>query len=290
VFPPRCQPLVVTVHDTVRWTHSETLTPRGVRRHRTMITRAACTADPIVVPSEAVRVELGELLPGSRDRTHVLGACVSPALLAEPDGQRGAEVTRRLRLPEAFLLSLATLEPRKGLDVLVKALAALPDGPPLLVVGQLRWGNVELAATVRQVGLRENRVRILGRLCDGELGVVLRRATLLVAPSRAEGFGLPVAEAMAVGTPDVCSDAPALVEIAAGPAAVVPRDSPARLADLIGELLGDAAARRRMVVAGLARAPRFDWDELAHRAWRLYQAGVDPRVACQLHDVAITAS
>jgi glycosyltransferase involved in cell wall biosynthesis len=272
LFPHRRQPLVVTVHDTVPWTHPETLTERGVRWHRSMIGRAARVADAIVVPTEAVRTELSEVAPDARDRTHVLGAGVSPALLAEPDGEFGEQVAAGLGLPTVFLLSLATLEPRKGLDVLIEALAALSnDVPPLFVVGQPGWGNVDLAAAVRRAGLREGAVRVLGRLSDAELGVVLRRATLLVAPSRAEGFGLPVAEAMAVGTPVVCSDVPALVEVSGGAAAVVPRGDPVRLAQVIAELVADDAARGRLVVAGLAQAPRFDWDDVARRAWQLYR-------------------
>jgi glycosyltransferase involved in cell wall biosynthesis len=101
--------------------------------------------------------------------------------------------------------------------------------------------------------------------------VILRRAAILVAPSRAEGFGLPVAEAMAVGTPVICSDAPALVEVAAGAAVVVPRDDADALADAVSSLLADDSERRRLRAAGLVRAADFTWDSVADRAWRLYR-------------------
>jgi glycosyltransferase involved in cell wall biosynthesis len=114
-------------------------------------------------------------------------------------------------------------------------------------------------------------IRVLGKVTDTDLGVVLREATLLVAPSRAEGFGLPVAEAMAVGTPVVCSDAPALVEVAGGAAIVFPREDASRLADAIGRLLADEQERQRLKLAGLARSTTFDWDEVGRRAWALYR-------------------
>ena len=202
----------------------------------------------------------------------MLGGGVSPALLREPEPGYATRVAAELDLPESYLLSLATLEPRKGLDVLVDALAALRDAAPtLLVVGQPGWGGVDVASVARERGVEPDRIRVLGHIDDSQLAVVLRRATLLVAPSRAEGFGLPVAEAMAVGTAVVCSDAPALVEVAAGAARIVPRGDSASLAEALATLLHDADARQRMVAAGLAQAPRHDWDEVARRAWRLYR-------------------
>jgi glycosyltransferase involved in cell wall biosynthesis len=262
LFPRRRQPLVVTIHDTVPWTHPETLTPRGVHWHKAMAQRAAVEADAISVPTHAVAAQLAESLPGlAPSRIHVLGAGVARGLLAEPDPALVERVAKRL--PERYLFSLATLEPRKGLDVLVAALDRLgAAAPPLVVVGQPGWGGVE----VDRPG-----VHVLGRIPDAELGVVLRRATALVMPSRAEGFGLPVVEAMAVGTPVICSDAPALVEVAGDAAVVVPRGDVEALAEAIAALVDDVSARAKLGAAGRARSGRFDWDEVARRAWSLYR-------------------
>jgi glycosyltransferase involved in cell wall biosynthesis len=274
VPPHRRYPLVVTIHDAVPWTHPETLTPRGVRWHRAMAERAARTAGAIGVPTQAVADDLAEVLPAMRGvPVHVLGAGVARAVLREPDPDYAESVTAALTLPDRFVLSLATLEPRKGLDVLIDGLATIgAAAPTLLVVGQAGWGGVDPAASASRAGLPPGRLRVLGRLGDPELAVVLRRATMLVAPSRAEGFGLPVAEAMAVGTPVVCSDVPALVEVAGGAAAVVPRGDAGALAAAIAKLLDDSAERDRMAVAGRARAAVFDWDRVAERAWALYRS------------------
>lgn len=274
VPPRRRYPVVVTIHDAVPWTHPETLTRRGARWHRAMAERAARTAAAIAVPTQAVADELAAVLPALRAVTvHVLGAGVARAVVDAPDAEYAERVAAALALPERFVLSLATLEPRKGLDILIDALATIgASAPPLLVVGQAGWGGVDPAAAANRAGLAPERLRVLGRLSDPDLAVVLRRATMLVAPSRAEGFGLPVAEAMAVGTPVVCSDAPALVEVAGGAAAVVPRDDAGALAAAIAKLLDDSVERERMALAGRARAVAFDWDRVAERAWALYRS------------------
>ena len=267
--PRRRAPLVVTVHDAVPWTHPGTLTARGVAWHRTAIGSAARHADRIVVPTAAVAAELAEHVPGLRpERVAVVGEGVTEALRDLPaDADRRAA---RLGLPEAYLLSLATLEPRKGLDVLLAALAD-PKAPdlPLLLVGQPGWGGVDPTTMADGLGLPAGRVRSLGRIADADLAVVLHRAAALAAPSRAEGFGLPPLEAMAAGVPVVVSDAPALVEVTGGAALVAPRDDPAALARALTEAV-DPTGRQERVTAGRERAARYSWFASARELWRLY--------------------
>jgi glycosyltransferase involved in cell wall biosynthesis len=267
--PVRRAALVVTIHDAVPWTHPETLTPRGVRWHRAMAERAARHADAIVVPTRAVADELARFLQ-PRAPVEVVPLGVS-GLLAEPDD--GPERARRLGLPEEpFLLSLATLEPRKGLDVLIEALAH-PGAPrlPLLLVGQPGWGGVAPDVLAARAGLPADRVRSLGRLSDADLAVVLRRATALVAPSRAEGFGLPVLEAMAVGTAVVSSDAPALAEVGGGATLLTPVGDAGALAEALRRLVDDSGLRSSLVTRGTVRAAEFSWATTARRMWDLYR-------------------
>jgi glycosyltransferase involved in cell wall biosynthesis len=258
---------VVTVHDAVPWTHPETLTPRGVRWHRHVIERAARVADAIVVPTDAVAGEI-ERHVALRSAPVVVSEGASEALRTPPDSAERAE---RLGLPDGdFLVTLATLEPRKGLDVLLRALA-LPGAPavPLLVVGQPGWGGVDVAGSAAHLGIG-SRVRVMGRLADEDLAVVLSRAAVLVAPSRAEGFGLPVLEAMAAGVPVVSSDAPALVEVGGGATVTVPVGDAAALAAAMADVLGSAPERDRLAAAGRRRAADFSWAEAARRLWELY--------------------
>ncbi|HEX2074532.1 MAG TPA: glycosyltransferase family 1 protein [Geodermatophilus sp.] len=267
--PAGRRPLVVTVHDAVPWTHPQTLTPRGVRWHRAMAERAAEQAAAIVVPTRAVADELaGHLRP--RGPVVVIGQGVSGRLALPADADERAA---RLALPDGpYLLSLATLEPRKGLDVLIEALAR-PGAPevPLLLVGQPGWGDVDPEDAAARAGLPAGRVRILGGIPDDDLAVVLARATALVAPSRAEGFGLPVLEAMAAGTAVVSSDAPALVEVGGGATCVTPVGDAGALADALARVVADDGLRRGLEQAGRRRAADHSWPAAAEQLWRLYQ-------------------
>jgi glycosyltransferase involved in cell wall biosynthesis len=265
--PRRNRPLVVTIHDAVPWTHPETLTQRGVVWHRRMALRVAAAADVVVVPTHAVAADLAAHLDlGDRVRVVPEGA---DSLVVPADA---AERRARLGVPDAYLFSLATLEPRKGLDVLVSALAeAKAPDLPLLVAGQPGWGGLDLDATAASVGLRAGRVRTLGRISDADLASVLAGAVALVAPSRAEGFGLPAAEAMALGVPVVCSDAAALVEVTDGAAYVVPVDDAVALAEALGEVAHDPALRTRLASAGKARAATLTWAAAAGGTWAIYR-------------------
>jgi glycosyltransferase involved in cell wall biosynthesis len=262
-------PLVVTIHDAVPWTHPETLTPRGVTWHRRMAERVAERADAVVVPTRAVADALGAHLDLAR--VEVIGEGVSGDLDLPPDAGSRA---RRLGLPEdGFLLTLATLEPRKGLDVLIGALArGAGAGLPLLVVGQPGWGGVDPAELARREGLPADRVRTLGRLSDADLATALHAATVLVAPSRSEGFGLPVLEAMAAGTPVVCSADPALAEVGGDAVRTAPVGDAAALGRALDEVLADASLRGRMVERGRARAAAYSWAGAATALWDLYRS------------------
>ncbi len=234
--------------------------------------RAVQSGASITTLTQVVADELLTHLPQLRpERITVLGAGVSRALRAEPAAAAVERTRAKFTLPAEFVLSLATLEPRKGLDTALDAYALLgADAPPLVVAGPAGWGGIEPAALARERGLTADQVRTLGRVSDEELAVLLRDATVLIMPSRAEGFGLPVAEALAVGTPVVCSDIPALAEVAAGAALLVTPNDALALADGLRAMLGDASLRERLIAAGRQRSAAFDWDAVAARAWQLY--------------------
>nr|WP_283818679.1 glycosyltransferase family 1 protein [Jatrophihabitans telluris] len=273
--PPSRAPLVVTIHDTVPWTHPETLTPRGVRWHIEMAERAVEQAAAIAVPSQVVARELLGVLPGLEPaRVHVLGAGVSAAFRAEPDPAAVAAAVTAFGLDERpYVLSLATLEPRKGLDVALAALALTAAGGPVLaIVGQPGWGGLDLVGAAARLGLPAERVKLLGRVSDPELHLLLRGARALLMPSRAEGFGLPVAEAMAAGTPVISSDAPALVEVAGQAALVVAREDAGALAAAIERVLTEPGLAESLSAAGRAQAASYTWPKVAERAWALYRS------------------
>ncbi|MGU3410062.1 glycosyltransferase family 4 protein [Microbacterium sp. M1A1_1b] len=263
---------VVTVHDTVPWTHPETLTTRGVHFHKAMVKRAFRHADAVVVPTHAVAAQLNEIRRFD-DRLRVIGGAPSGRLRVPVDADLRAE---RLGLPDRYVLAVGTLEPRKGLTALIQAMAH-PDAPqdvPLVIAGPDGWGDVDVVGTAERAGLAADRVKVLGRVDDPDLAVVYDRATVFVFPSLAEGFGLPVIEAMSFGTPVIHSDDDAVREVASDAGVSVarePRDSyPERLAQAAYQVVNDTHLASQLAVAGPDRARMFDWHDSALETWQLH--------------------
>lgn len=264
---PRGRTLSVTVHDTVPWTHPDTLTPRGVAWHRAAITTALHRADAVVVPTRAVADDLARHVSGPAP-VRVVGH--GTTTWPEPDPARAA----RPDLPERYVLAIGTVEPRKGIDALIRATAAV-DGAALVLAGQPGWGGLDPRRIAADAGLPPERLRVLGALPDAALVSVLRGASVLAVPSLAEGFGLPVLEAMAEGVPVVHSDAPALVEVAGGAGRCVPRGDEDALAAALREVLTDRDLAAALGRAGRGRARAFTWRAAAETIWRLHTSSRD---------------
>jgi glycosyltransferase involved in cell wall biosynthesis len=191
----------------------------------------------------------------------VVGEGVAPAVAdVPPDADRRA---RRLRLPEHFALVVGTLEPRKGLDVALAA-TGRPAWPPeldLVVVGPRGWGNLQLPAG--------SRASLVGKLSDADLSVAYARAAVVLVPSRSEGFGLPVLEAMSHGTPVVVTEVPALLEVGANAVVPVPIGEPDALAEGVAEAVASAPV---LAAAGRERARAFSWDRAASACRDIYMS------------------
>jgi glycosyltransferase involved in cell wall biosynthesis len=259
--------LVVTVHDVVPWTHPETLTSHGVAFHHRMAHRAAAEAAVIVTPTEAVAVRVRELL-APRGPVHV----VPPGVPLMPEPRDGPQRREARGLSRPYVLFVGTAEPRKGLDVLVTALTrpTLAD-LDLVVVGPEGWGDADVGEMSRRAKVSD-RVHVTGRVEDADLAALYAGARALAMPSRAEGFGFPVVEAMAHGVPVVVSADPALTEVAGEAADVVPVGDPAALAEALAQAAAGGSARERRVAQGRARAAQFDWDRTAATMWSLYES------------------
>lgn len=253
---------IVTIHDAVPWTHPETLTEHGAAWHRAMGERAARFADVIVVPTDAVAATLSEHLPVA-DRIRVIGGAPSSDLLVPVDA--GFRRTS-LGVPEKFVAFVGTLEPRKGLEQLLHALA-LVDDLSLVVIGPTGWGGVTVDDLVHRTGISPHRVHALGRLDDANLAAVLSASRALVVPSIEEGFGLPVLEAMSLGVPVIHSTAAALVEVAGRAAVTVNVHGKNGVEKLAEALTGmdDETLRRNLISRGRARSALFTWDAGAEK-------------------------
>ena len=229
-------PVVMTVHDLAVFRFPEAF-GRWTRAYsRRAVPRAARAARLVLTVSEFTRREAVELLGLPPDRVRVVPNGVEPVF--RPDGD--AE-------PGDYVLAVGTLEPRKNLPRLAEAARRL--GVELRVVGARGWGDVPLDG-----------VTLLGEVGDEELARLYRGARCLAYPSLYEGFGIPLLEAMACGTPVVTSDRPGTAETAGGAAVLV---DPLE-AEAIAAGIEDAVARRDELRAlGVARAEAFTWERAA---------------------------
>ncbi|MFD1715561.1 glycosyltransferase family 4 protein [Amnibacterium flavum] len=261
---------VVTIHDAAPWLYpqSSSVQSKWVLQ---MAGRARRHADAIVVPTHAVADELADRL-GLGDRLRVIGGAVSSNLTL-PDN--ADEIAERLALPSSYVLTVGTLEPRKAVDALFAA-AALPDfhDLPVIFVGPPAWGERTVDQAIVESGAPTGAIRHIDSLPDHELAVVIDRATVYIAPSLHEGFGLSAIEALHFGTPLIHSDAPALLEVVGDAGVVVERfpseSYPERLAEAIAATVGDATALERLAITGLDRAKAFSWRDSAERVWQLH--------------------
>ncbi|MBG6055944.1 glycosyltransferase involved in cell wall biosynthesis [Salinibacterium sp. CAN_S4] len=261
--------VIVTVHDTVAWSHPELLPPRVVSWHRAMLKRATRFADAVVAPSHAVADQLGEIADLG-DRVRVISGAANSRIVPPADADVRAS---RLDLPNRYILAIGGLEAGKGIDQLVRSMSKIGTGEPLLIVGPTA-DDSSLAAAIVDAGLDEGRVRGLGLLSDADLAVVMERATVFAHPNLEEGFGMPMLDAFSLGIPVVHSDAPAMVELSAGGGIVVERgDSalyPERLADAIRSILDDRQLAVRLGYSGSDRANAFSWRSSAEKVWQLH--------------------
>jgi glycosyltransferase involved in cell wall biosynthesis len=268
LFPPRAT--VVTIHDLMHLTRPEHATFAKRTYARWMIGRALRLSARVIAVSEATKREILAFGPESGGKVVVIPNGVEERFFLESEeknaGARQARAARSPILPfkesSSYLLFLGNDKPHKNLDGLLAAWPRLHAALPAL---SLVLAGVEVGRTLPEG------VKAVGWVPDEDLPALLGGARALVLPSFAEGFGLPVLEAQAAGTPVACSDLPALRE-AAGDAAVFfdPHDVTS-IAEALGALLGDEEKKEFLRKRGRERARAFTWAAAAERTARLYE-------------------
>jgi glycosyltransferase involved in cell wall biosynthesis len=177
-------------------------------------------------------------------------------------------------LPEVFLLSLCTLEPRKNLTGLLEAYATLPvPRPPLYLAGGAGWEVSPIFDRLRQLRLQRD-VRVVGYVPEAELPLWYNASRLFAYPSLYEGFGLPVLEALACGTPVITSNVASLPEVGGRAALLVPPADRTRLAAAMQRVLDDVGLRTAMAAAGRIQASQFTWSAMVDRTVGAYNRAV----------------
>jgi glycosyltransferase involved in cell wall biosynthesis len=224
---------------------------------RTMVPRSVRRAARVLTVSEWTKRDLIEHYSVPEDKVVVTPNGVDPIFApsgARPDGS-------------PYALFVGTLQPRKDPLAALEALALVPDDLRLVLVGPDKGSGAEAHRTASKLGLN-GRVEFAGHVEKGRLAELYRGARCLVFPSRYEGFGLPVVEAMASGTPVVAAAGGSVPEVAGDAAVLVEPGNPVALAGGIERALAD---RERLVRAGLERAKQYSWAETARRTLAAYK-------------------
>jgi glycosyltransferase involved in cell wall biosynthesis len=239
-----------------------TFTPPSLRR-----------ADRVITISESTRQDVIDLCGVAPER-------VTPILLAADERFKPAtpEAVTAFRerhgLPERFILYLGTLEPRKNVDTLVKAYARLreqgSDDHILVLAGGKGWQYDSIFEQVHALGLTDS-VRFPGFVPADEQALWYSSATVFAFPSRFEGFGLPLLEAMACGTPVVSSWASSLPEVVGDAGLLVDPSDVDGLSSALRQLMEDESQRQAFAAAGLARAQTFSWQRMASETVQVYR-------------------
>jgi len=268
---------VFTLHDLIFQFDPDSHKPLNIAFLRTMMPRFLRAADAIIAVSECSKRDAARIYGVPADKIWVIYEGVDPRFGPIDDAAHLASIRRKYNLPQRFVLHLGTIEPRKNLTLLFEALTALNvERYTLVVAGKTGWLTDPIFARIGELGLQD-RVLFTGYVPDEDLPALLSAASVLVMPSKYEGFGLPVLEAMACGTPVIASNASSLPEVGGDAALYASPDDLAAWIELMRRVLDDAALRASMREKGLRQAAKFRWDIAARETADVYAAVGDGR-------------
>ncbi|MCK5377790.1 MAG: glycosyltransferase family 4 protein [Acidobacteria bacterium] len=262
-------PGIAMVHDLTPRTHPERHTLKTRITFNPFIKASLEGARAVVVGSEATRAEVVEHFPEVRDRLHLIGYGVDQFFSPSDDPDEGEQTRGLFADGRPYILHLGTLEPRKGLLTLVEAWDRLheimPDAPSLVLAGGEGW---EIGPLIERIDRSPNIARIHrpGYVTPDQARALMRHAEAFVLASEAEGFGLPLAEAIACGAPCIASDIPALRESGVGAALFTPVGDSEALAHVIARTL-DPETATSMRQASAARGSSLSWEPIIDQ-WR----------------------
>jgi glycosyltransferase involved in cell wall biosynthesis len=268
--PPRRAKLTATIFDLTCWLLPEAHLPSNVAFEKRFADTIWKRADGLIAISESSRNDAVRLLGIPEEKIEVIYPGIPDAYFSV-DARDVDRVRAGLGLHRPYLLYVGTVEPRKNVDLLLDAYAALGSSFSgefdLAIAGSYGWAS---EATMRRLQSSPPNVRYLGYVPEGDLPALFSGATAFVYPSLYEGFGFPVAQAMAAGVPVVTSGVSSLPEITGSAAVLVDPRSQAELRGAIKTVLTSPSLRERLSAEGPVRARRFSWSDGARRSLEFY--------------------
>lgn len=275
-------PTILTVHDLSFAHYPETFPGTLVSYLNRVVPRSVERASHVLADSLSTKRDLQALWKVPEEKITVLYSGVNERFRPVTEQAELRAVRERYAADDTpFILAVGTVQPRKNYPLLVRAFRRVAERFPhsLVIAGGRGWLSEELPAEIERQGVT-GRVRLAGFVDDADLPALYSAADLLAFPSLYEGFGLPLLEAMACGTPVISSDASSLPEVARSgddeAAMLVSPHDEAAWSDGMIRLLGDAELRRRLIDTGFEQAARFSWHTAARQLSALYQTLLRP--------------
>lgn len=266
--------LVSTIYDATVITHPECHSKANVTRCKKGIEESIRNARAIIAISEHTKKDLVERLgapPGMITVTHL---AAGPEFHEVNEASSLEAVRQKYALPRNYILFMGSLEPRKNVKTLLSAYASLPGKVKnefsLVIAGAKGWLNSDIPGMVNELGI-EKRTVFTGYIEKEDMSAVYSAGSVFVYPSLYEGFGLPVLEAFACGTPVITSNTSSMPEVAGDAAILVDPSDPAEFASALEGLLMDEGRRREMKGRGFKRAALFSWEKCAKETIAVYE-------------------
>jgi glycosyltransferase involved in cell wall biosynthesis len=276
VLPPtrRNTRTVLTVHDLSFVRAPETASPSLKAYLDRVVPRSVNRADYILADSQATKDDMIDLYHVAPEKVEVLLSGVNPRFKPVRDESALAAVRAKYGIGDApYVFAVGTVQPRKNYERLIRALHALPDSlreVRLVIAGGRGWLQGPIYAAVDELGLKD-RVKFIGFADDADLPALYSAARATAFPSLYEGFGLPILESQACGTPVVTAAVSSLLEVAGDSTLLVDPYSTDQIRDALVTLLTDEARRAELIARGEEQIKRFTWERAATQLQAVYQ-------------------
>ncbi|MEO0071095.1 MAG: glycosyltransferase family 1 protein [candidate division WOR-3 bacterium] len=255
---------ILTLHDLVPYVYPGSMQLRALLRTRLLLPRVVRAADIVVCVSDSTAQEARNYFKIKEEKLRVVKEGAS-SIFQPVDKEAAKEiVSQEFGITGDYIIFVSTIEPRKDHRTLFRALSELTAPPLLVLVGGIGWRCRAILKEIKEFE-KKGIVRYLGRVADRYLPALYSAAQLSLYPSRYEGFGLPVLEAMACGCPVLCSDIPSLTEVGGESAEYFRVGDYQDLKDKLKEILGNEQLREEIVQRGLSRAKEFSFTKAAQQ-------------------------
>lgn len=275
-FPPGLlskTPKVATVFDSTLWHKTERLSWKAKTYFVPLANRALKNSRKILTISQNAKAEIAAAAKVPEEKIAVSYLAPDPIFEKPLTEEKKQMVRTKYVLPERFILSVATLEPRKNLTGLLSAFARLITKEPearLVFAGRLAWGKEAVLKRIAELKLEE-KTQMLGYVPKEDLPALYTLADFLAFPSLYEGFGLPVLEAQSIGTPVLCSNTSSLPEVAGNSVLFVDPHIEESVTAGLAKLWNEASLKKDLIQKGKENVARFSWHQTASATRVVYE-------------------